>query len=250
MTRRYVVSVGVALTVLACVLAGLATPAVAQPSTDYESLDAPVTADHADPDPAFAVAIDAEGNADVHVTYAFELADQDRRAAFQELRDNETATAAFESRFAERMATVAADAAAATGRETSVEGVDVAFRTVENTGVVEVSVDWNGLAAVDGDRLVVTEPFASGFEADRPVHLRGPAGSAVTSATPSPDSADGAWHEWAAGTDLSGFEVVLESTGDANGGDGATDGGIGPGFGAVAALLGVLAALTVARGVR
>lgn len=247
MTSKQTIRVGVALAVLACVLAGLATPAVAQPTTAHGSLDAPVAADHADPEPAFAVELDADGTADVHVTYAFDLADEDRRAAFRELRDNETAMAAFESRFAERMASVAADAAAATGREMSVQSVDVAFRTVENTGVVEVSATWNGLAAVDGDRLVVTEPLASGFESDRPVQLRAPSGYEVTSATPSPDPVDGAWHTWDAGTDLSGFEAVLQSTDGASGGDGSTDGGIGPGFGVVAAILGVLAAVVLAR---
>lgn len=219
------------------ILTGVIISVTAGAAAGQPALDGP-RADHADPDPAFAIAPHPDGSATIHVTYTFDLDDDARRAAFEELRTNETVADAFAARFRERLAAVAADASAATGREMAVRDVSVDFRTVDDTGIVEVSLVWEGLVAVDGDRLVVTEPFASGFESDRPVHLVVPDGYTVASAQPTPSTQAAGRPAWAAGTDLSGFEVVLESNG--GGSAGGTDGGIGPGFGALLAVLAVL----------
>lgn len=196
---------------------------------------------------AFVVDLRADGSADLVVRYAFDLADEDRRAAFEELGTNETSRTAFRERFRDRIGSVVADAERATGREMTVTNATIDVRTAGPTGVAELSVTVDGLAQTDGGEVVLTEPFASGFTPDREFRVLTPESLAVESMTPQPDGrADGELY-WAAGTKLSGFELVAADSGDGSDGgdgdDGATAGGSGPGFGAVAALAGLAGAL-------
>lgn len=215
--------------------------------------------------PAFVVTVHENGSADVAVTYTFNLTDEGRQAAFQQLRDSETARQGFEDRFRQQLQTVASDAGNATGREMAVTAVDVGLETSGETGVVTVTATWEGLAATDGDSLTVTEPFASGFAPDRPfvVALDG---ASVESVTPEPTQRTDERLTWAKHSDLSGFEMVATTpesptatpadggtaTDGGDGGDGdaetgdATPGGGGPGFGVVGALLAVVGAVALA----
>jgi DNA-binding MarR family transcriptional regulator len=84
-------------------------------------------------------------------------------------------------------------------------------RSADNeTGVVTLSVTWDGLAAVEGDTLVVTEPFASGFTPDRTFVLTAPEGYSIATVTPQADTSDEGRATWEPNTDLSGFTVELE----------------------------------------
>lgn len=205
-------------------IVGLTAPAAAQ--TDDGSVQVDVM---------------AEGDATVSITYTYDLSDPAAREAFENLSSDETATAALVDRFESRLSAVAATAATATGREMSVHDATADLRQADDVGYVTLSVTWDGLAAVDGDRLVLSEPFASGFEADRPVTVTAPADYAVESATPAPDEETATSVTWTAGQSLDGLEIVLAPTatdGEAAG-DGATTGGAGPGFGAIAALVAI-----------
>ena len=212
---------------------------------------------------SFAVDLAADGSATVTVTTTFDLTNDNESDAFAELRDDDAASERFRTRFRDRMAGVAADAENATGREMAVTDASIAFRTEGDTGVVEQSVTWTGLAAVEGDRLVVTEPFASGFEPDRQFRVAAPDGYDLD-ATPAPDGTGDGSATWDAGTSLDGFEVTASSpetpmaTATPPGGGTATDGGTetdggttagsGPGFGAALAVLALLSvAALVAR---
>lgn len=211
--------------------------------------------------PAFVVALAEDGSAEVTVTYTFDLTEDARQAAFEELRDNETATATFEDRFRQQLQGVASDAGNATGREMTITDVDVAFETDGETGIVELTATWEGLAAT-GDGLTVTEPFASGFEPDRTFIVTVPDGYAADSVSPEPDRRDGGQLAWDAGSELSGFELTATGDtstdssdgesgngedgtsadgGDDTSGDDASAGESGPGFGPVVAVLAVLA---------
>jgi len=215
--------------------------------------------------PGFVVALQGDGSADVTVTYTFDLSDDARRAAFEELRTNETAAQSFEDRFRRQLGAVVRDTANATGREMSVTDVDIAFETDGETGIVRLTATWEGLAATDGDRLTVAEPFASGFEPERTFVVDVPEGYAVDGATPEPDERTDGRLVWTAGSDLSGFEVTASPAdgnddGPAGGGDSdvaagggsdgsdgdSTPGESGPGFGPVVATLAVLAAALLA----
>jgi len=136
------------------------------------------------------------------------------------------------------------------------------LETIDGTGDVTLSATWNGLAAVEDDTLVVTEPFASGFEPDRRFYLVGPDGYELESATPDPDERGDGYLAWEAGSDLDGFEVVASAVdggsedgitngsddeGDDGSGDGtATPDENGPGFGPLVALLALVAAAVIA----
>jgi hypothetical protein len=93
----------------------------------------------------------------------------------------------------------------------SVTDVDIAFETDGGTGMVRLTATWEGLAATDGDRLTVAEPFASGFEPERTFVVDVPEGYAVDGAAPEPDERTDGRLVWTAGSDLSGFEVTASA---------------------------------------
>lgn len=197
--------------------------------------------------PAFVVALNGDGSARVVVSYTFDLTDEVRRAAFEELRANGAATEQFRERYRTRLAAVAGDAANATGREMIVSDVEATFVTSGETGVVTLSATWDGLAAVDGDRLTVAEPFASGFEPDRRFVVV--TDGSVASVTPAPDSRTDGRLSWASGTSLAGFELVATADGDGtdDGTDGPeTAGDGGPGLDVLVGVLALLGATVLA----
>jgi hypothetical protein len=247
---------GGALVLAAMLVLSVAGVAAGQPAVDGGQSQT----DPAAEPPAFVVAVAPDGGAEVTVTYTFDLTDETRQQAFADLQSNETAQAAFRDRFRTLLAGVASDAANATGREMSIQDVSMSMRTEGETGVVALSATWSGLAATVDDRLVVTEPFASGFNPDRAFVVTAPEGYTVASASPAPDHDSDGRVSWESGATLDGFGVSVEpadGTGTTTGaGDGttATDAGSKPessgsngaGFGILAAVLAMVGALVAA----
>ncbi|WP_434520791.1 DUF7345 domain-containing protein [Halorubrum sp. AS12] len=187
------------------VIGALLVPSVA-------ALDGPETGPAVEEGSAFVVALDADGDATVTLVLTYDLADADDEAAFEELRERpENVTA----RFGDRMTRIAERTATETEREMSVSDVRTEFESANGTGVVRLSATWTSLATVDGDRLVVSEPFESQFRPDRPFVLVAPDGYALADATveadaTTPASETGAASaEWESGADLSGFSATL-----------------------------------------
>lgn len=212
---------------------------------------APVAAEAAEE--RFLVELDEEGNADVSVTFVYDLDSDEEEAAFEEIRGNETAQTQATERFENRMATVVDDATASVDREMSVESAAIELRQEGGVGVLTLSIEWSDLAATGDGRLTVTEPFASGFEPDRSFTVTAPNGYEIVSATPEPANGDGASATWTADSDLAGFEIVAEAGSDGDESDPATpdDETVedAAGFGLVVGVLGLLiAALLAARG--
>lgn len=218
----------------------------------------PVSASH---QPDFVVDLDESGDATVTITYTYDLDDDAEQAAFEELRDNETARATFEQRASDRFASIARASENRTGRPMSIESATVELTSESATGVVELSIQWNGLAATTDDGLRVTEPFASGFEPDRQFVIVVPDGHEA-SVTPAPDERADGRLSWATGTSLDSFELTTtagdgsstvtddastaadgETTGQSSG---DTTGGSGPGFGVVIALVALLGSAVLA----
>lgn len=198
-------------------------------------------------DEQFLVDLDATGDATVSVSFVYDLNDEDEAAAFDELRENATAQAQITERFENRLSAVAADASEATDREMVVSDPAVSFRRDGDAGEIVLSIEWANLAAVDDDRLTVTEPFASGFEPDRPFTLSAPDGYEITSAMPEPATDDGTSVTWADDAVLDGFEAVAEpaaADGDDIDEDDVDD---AAGFGAVVGVLALLSAALLAR---
>lgn len=168
----------------------------------------------AEDESSFVVDVQSDGTAAVVITYTFDLDDDDEQAAFDDLRNDEAAVEMFRDRFEARMSDVAADASAETDREMSISDLTVETERIDGTGVVTVSLTWAGLASTADDRLTVTEPFASGFEPDRPLYVTFPDGYEIDSSTPEPEQQEDRQLVWQAGTDLTGFETVATATDD------------------------------------
>lgn len=200
----------------------------------------------ADHDEQFLVELDAEGNADVAVTYTYDLETGSERAAFEELESNETARQELTSRFRNRMQTVADRAGNETGRLMTVTDASVDIESSDGVGIVTLSVAWENLAAVEDDRLTVAEPFASGFEPNRAFTVTAPDGYELDSASPSPDASGDESVTWNAGTSLDGFEVVAASAEESDTASEGASNGDGAGFG-VAAAAAALVATAIAR---
>nr|WP_305882828.1 hypothetical protein [Halobellus rarus] len=155
---------------------------------------------------AFVVELENDGDATVSLSLTYDLEDESDQAAFDRLRGE---TGNVTERFDERLSRVANRTASEIGREMSVSDADAEVTTADGVGVVTLSASWSNLAIVDGDRLVVEEPFASGFRPDRPFVLVAPDGYALADTAIPADSTEGAVAEWGVGTDLTGFSATL-----------------------------------------
>lgn len=193
----------------------------------------------------FLVELDATGDAEMSLTFAYDLASEDEQAAFEEIQGNDSAQAAIAERFENRMATVAADASAATDRNMTVGNAALDLQQSGDVGLVTISIEWSNLAAVDGDRLTVTEPFASGFEPEQPLTVVAPEGFDVTQVTPEPASSDDGTATWERGTSLETFEFVAEESAEPTGSDGGPEDDAieeTPGFGVGVTLVALMTA--------
>lgn len=192
---RHLRQASLALCLGLLVLGGLAAPALAQ----------------AEPQPAFEVAVHADGAATVTVTAVFDLTTDAERSAFRSLRNDSESRAEATERFVSRLRTVANATEDATGREMAITdgSIDLATTPDNQTGIVTLSVSWEGLAAVRGDRLVVSEPFASGFTPDGRFVVWAPDGYRIDAASPAPEARNETRAVWAAGTPLDGLEVTM-----------------------------------------
>lgn len=210
---------------------------------------APASATSEHPEEEFLVELDGEGNADVSVTSTYDLETDSERAAFEELRTNETAQEERLTKFRNRMEMVAADAGNTTGRDMTVDDASIDFSTANggDTGVVMLSVTWNGLAALEGDRLVVTEPFASGFEPDRPFTVRWPDGYDRGDTVPTPATSTETSATWDAGTEFESFSLTVTGSSTSPESDSAATDGSGSGFGVTAVIAALAAVLLTAR---
>jgi len=220
-----------------------ATAATAQSTESAASLPA---------EPAFVVDLETDGSARVTLVATFDLTTDSEREAFEALRANETAREQRTDRFATRMQAIATRAENDTGREMAIRNPAMTFTTENDTGIVGLSVTWEGLATQEGDRLVLQEPFASGFNIDRPFRVVGPDGYALGTATPTPTTQQQNSATWSATTQFEGFEAVFApaASGTASDADDGTSGAGAPGFGIGVALVAVLAASALLVGRR
>ncbi|QLH80907.1 DUF7345 domain-containing protein [Halosimplex pelagicum] len=214
---------GFLLVALAVSLAVLATPVAA-----VSAAGTPEQVAENRSVPSFAVDLRTDGSAAVTVVYAFDLTADGEAAAFEQLRSDGAALAEYENRTTERLRRVANATEAATGRSMRVSAAESTTARDGSTGVVAISAVWQGLAAVDGDRLVVSEPFASGFEPDRPFVVTPPEGYALADSAVDPANATDGRVIWSPGTDLSGFEAAFApsdrtATADGSEADATTD---------------------------
>ncbi|ELZ38236.1 hypothetical protein C471_09760 [Halorubrum saccharovorum DSM 1137] len=231
------IRVGCVLVVLVCLVTApvAATAATAQSTESVASLSA---------EPAFVVGLETDESARVTLVTTFDLTTDSEREAFEALRANETAREQRTNRFATRMQAIATRAQNDTGRDMAIRNPAMTFTTENDTGIVGLSVTWGGIAAQEGDRLVLREPFASGFDIDRPFRVVGPDGYALDTASPPPTTQKQNSATWSATTQFEGFETVFAPAAGGtatDAGDEASGAGT-PGFGIGVAAVAVLAA--------
>ncbi|MGZ0746921.1 DUF7345 domain-containing protein [Haloparvum sp. AD34] len=205
---------------------------------------------------AFVVDLDAEGDATVTLRLTYDLTTDDEKAAFEDLKNDEQAQTDYRERYVSRLADVAGNAENETGREMAVSNGSIELSTTDDTGIVELSAEWTGLARIADGEVTVTEPFASGFEPDQQFVVVAPDGYELSSSSVDPAATDHGAVIWEAGTDLSGFELTFAESDEptattaaetteadvspADAGDSA------PGFGPALALIALLVAALVA----
>ncbi len=195
----------------------------------------------------FLVELDADGSARVTLVTTFDLTTDSEREAFEALRANQTARERRTEVFATRMRSIATRAENNAGRDMAIRNAAMAFTTKNNTGIVALSVTWEGLAAQEGDRLRLREPFASGFTIDRPFRIVTPDGYERITATPTPTTQRQNSATWSANTTFDGFETKFAPSGAGTGTstNDPTTGAAAPGVGIGVATLAVLGSMAL-----
>lgn len=220
--------VAVALVVGLLGLAGGATAEIVEPA-----------------DGTFQVALQADGDADVEYTDEYDLDNGTEREEFEGIRDDEATREAAAGQRRDEMQFVTDRANERVDREIRVGEVSVETGTDGDVGTVTYRFEWKNLAAVDGDRVVLAEPFSM-YQLDRELVVVAPDGYELTSATPEPEHHNETTASWPVFADTEGFEVV--ATGESD--DGAVDDGTfgdGAGFGISVGVGSLLAAALFVR---
>ncbi|ELZ60570.1 MULTISPECIES: helix-turn-helix transcriptional regulator [Halorubrum] len=142
-------------------------------------------------DVSMEVAVEPDGDARWTVEYRIRLGTDEEEQAFEELRaDVENDTEAYTSRFRDRMASTAATAEEATGRNMTVSNATVTAERRElpqSYGVLTYRFEWTNFAAVDGDRLRVGDAVDGLFLDDSSsLILSWPEGYRLAETTPEP----------------------------------------------------------------
>jgi hypothetical protein len=185
------------------------------------------------------VRLHPNGTATWSAAYRIRLRTENDTAAFEGLRaDVEANGTRYASRFAAGIEGTVADAENRTGREMNATGFAVRTdrrQLPREYGVVTYRFRWEGFAAVDGDRIVVSEVL-SGFFLDDSTRLAvsWPDGYRVVDAGPDPDERREHGAVWVGPLDfpVGTPRVVVApaaTAGGGGGGDGSGDGGGGSG---------------------
>lgn len=196
-------------------------------------------------EPMIYVDVSADGDATVSLVsvYEFEDDDEHEQSAFESLEEDEEAQAEFRDRFGERMESVA-DSTGQDG-ESVIGGESISIQTTDEYGVVTVAVEWDDFAEVDGEDLIVTEPFASGFETEQTLVIAGPDNSSIKSISHEPVSEEQTQASWEGGTDFDGFELVFSVDDDSSTGNSSESDDQVPGFSLIPGIVAVIAALGI-----
>lgn len=191
-------------------------------------------------EPTLHVELSENGDATVTLVSVYTLTESSDRNSFESIRADEQTRSEMLERFADRLETVSTEIDS-DGND-SITGAEANLRSSGDRGIVSLSVTWDSLATDDGETLVVDEPFASGFEADRTLVVVGPEGSTLESSTPEPTATDGERAVWETKTDLDGFEAAFTPPSEeSSGGDDESD--ATPGFGGAVAVVSIVVLL-------
>lgn len=160
-------------------------------------------------DGQFVVELDANGSADVLFTDEFDLTDPGDRSAFENAREDAEFRQQVARQFREGMRSVSSEASADIDRDIRVGEVTIETRVEGETGIVAYQFRWENLTTVDGDRIVLSEPFSTYSTLDRELVVHAPDGGELTSVSPKPARQDDGVASWPGLTQFGdNFEVI------------------------------------------
>ncbi len=155
------------------------------------------------------VELDTDGDADVIFTEEFDLSDDRQRAVFEDVEADEEFRAEAASQFREGMQFVSEEANEGIDRELRVGEVTVETTTDGDIGIVGYQFRWENIARLDGDRIVLSEPFSTYDSLDRELVVFAPEGGELTSVSPEPQRQGTDVASWPGLTEFGeSFEVV------------------------------------------
>ena len=167
-------------------------------------------------DGQFVVELDADGDADVVFTSEFDLTDPEQQAAFEEVHEDDARKESAGAQFRENMRFVSAVANEEVDRELRIDEVTVGTTVDGDRGVLVYQFRWENLAAVDGDRIVLSEPFSIYDELDRELVVFAPEGGELENVSPEPAERGEDVARWPGLTAFGEeFEVVATAPSDA-----------------------------------
>lgn len=157
------------------------------------------------------VAVEPNGDAVWTIEYRVELATEEERRAFEDLRtDVGSDPENYTSRFRERMVSTADAAENATGREMTITNTTVTAEREElpqSYGVVTYRFEWSNFAGVDGDRLLVGDAIDGMFlDETSSLIVSWPDGYQLAETSPSPTETREGSVVWNGPIDFTGGE--------------------------------------------
>jgi hypothetical protein len=142
---------------------------------------------HGEPDrTVLGLEVGSEGSASVYYVTSYDLSEDDERAAYERYADNESRQAEFRDAAVSELRAAAGNGSEATGYDMSIRNASVRTYEADGYGRVEVEASWHALAYYDRRRVIVFEPFRSGYRPDRDVAVHGPAGYRRNRTAPQP----------------------------------------------------------------
>ena len=191
---------GLTLCVFLLALGALAGIAAAEESTETN--------------PQLLLELDTNGDANVVYIDVYDLSDSDHREVFEAIRDDPDVRDHAATQRRSGLQETSDEVTAATDREVRVSEVAIETRVEGDTGVVAYQFRWENLAIVEGDRIVLSEPFSMYDWLDRELIVLAPEGEELTSVSPQPQRLGTDVASWPGFTPFGeAFEVV--STGGA-----------------------------------
>lgn len=165
----------------------------------------------------FIIELETDGDANVVFTDEYDLTDAEQRAAFENARNNETLRRQAGSRFREGIQSLSEAVDREVERELRVGEVTVGTAVDGETGIVAYQFRWENLARVDGDRIVLSEPFSAYASVDQELIVFAPEGGELTSVSPQPARQGEDVAIWPGRTALGeDFEVVATGPAEAS----------------------------------
>ena len=180
----------------------VASSAAVDPADRADVTDRPVT-------DRLVVELDANGNADAVAIETFDLTVPRQRAVFENVRESEEFRRAAAERFRGGMQSISEGTGEGLDRRLRVGEVTVETGVGGETGAVAYRFRWENLAAVAGDRIVLSEPFSAYPSLDRELVVVAPEGYELEGVSPRPERRADSTASWPGMTEFGDrFEVV------------------------------------------